>query len=317
VSVLARQIKRPLKRAILGLQSPARDAAWKVTGEELRGVAVRWPTTLQWAPGQVWVEPLFHGIRSRLPVKVTEIPQRLSGTVVIEMQRGQRTFRIALNCSDYPDLTHIGTDAGVHEGLDLEFKMQYRVGGYGRETIVPGGYVSDSMLVDWYARGPRRLRQRQRFSWDVYGRFGLQFATEVRTTAISALQNQDRVKFFGGGKKVGYPEFLAEVGRSKICLDLPGNGPLCFRLINYFAVGACVVSPPHAAIMPVPLEDRKHIVFTRPDMSDLVDLCEQYSNDAPARESIMRASQDYYRRHLYWRSLSDYYLRVMLDRLPV
>ncbi len=315
MSGLGSQIRKPLKRAILGLQAPVRDAAWNVSAEELRGVAVRWPATLQWTPGWGWVEPLFHGFRARVPVKVTEIPQSLSGTVVIEVQRGHRTFRVALNCSDYPDLTHMGTDAGENEKLDLEFKMQYRVGGYGREAIVPGGFVSDSMLVDWYARVPRRQRERQRFSWDVYGRFGLQFATETRTAAISALQNQDRVKFFGGGKKVDYPEFLMEVARSKVCLDLPGNGPFCFRLVNYFAVGACVVSPPHAAMMPVPLQDRKHIVFTRPDMSDLVDLCEHYSNDADARESIMHASREYYRRHLYWRSLSDYYLRVMLDRL--
>jgi len=310
VSLLARQIRRPLKRAILSLQSPARDAAWKVSAKELHGVAFRWPATLQWAPGWAWVEPLFHGFRARVPVKVTEIPQRLPGTVVIEMQRGHRTFRVALNCSDYPDLTHMGT-----EELDLEFKMQYRVGGYGGKAIVPGGYVSDAMLVDWYACGPRRERQRQRFSWDVYGRFGLQFATEVRIAAISALQNQNRVKFYGGANKVKYPEFLKEVARSKVCLDLPGNGPFCFRLINYFAVGACVISPPHATTMPLPFEDRKHIVFTRPDMSDLVDLCEQYSNDTLARESVMQASQEYYRRHLYWRSLSDYYLRVMLDRL--
>ena len=86
--------------------------------------------------------------------------------------------------------------------------------------------------------------------------------------------------------------------------------------MNYLAVGACVISPPHAVSMPVPLIDRTHIVYTRPDMSDLVDLCEQYVNDDAAREAVMTASRDYYRRHLYWRSHADYYLRTMLDRLP-
>jgi hypothetical protein len=150
----------------------------------------------------------------------------------------------------------------------------------------------------------------------VYGRFGLQFATEVRSKAITALRAQQRVKFFGGDQKVGYKAFLMEIARSRICLDLPGNGPFCFRLVNYLAVGACIVSPPHLTVLPVPLEDRKHIVYTRPDMSDLVDLCEQYANDAAARESVMQASRDYYRRHLYWQSLANYYLRTMLDRLP-
>jgi len=317
LSELSRKIKKPLKRAILRLQSPARDSAWRLSAADLRGVALRWPATLEWPPGWAWVEPLFYGLGFQVPLVVTEIPQCLAGTVIIEMQRGHRTFRIAINCSDYPDFTNMGTDSGAKEGLDLEFKMQYRVGGYSNDAIVPGGFISDSVLVDLYARGPRRQRDRQRFSWDVYGRFGLQFATAVRTTAITALQNQNRVSFFGGGKKVAYPEFLSEVARSKVCLDLPGNGPFCFRLINYLAVGACVVSPPHATVMPVPLEDRKHIVYTRPDMSDLVELCEQYANDSQARESIMRESREYYRRHLYWRSLSSYYLRTMLDRLPL
>ena len=145
MSALPRLIKEPLKRAILGMQSPARDAAWNVTAEELRGVSIRWPATLQWAPARTWVEPLFHGFRSRVPVVVDEIPQRLNGAAVIEMQRGHRTFRIVINGADNPDLTHIGTDAGANEALDLEFKMQYRVGGYGREAILPGGFVSESM----------------------------------------------------------------------------------------------------------------------------------------------------------------------------
>ena len=68
--------------------------------------------------------------------------------------------------------------------------------------------------------------------------------------------------------------------------------------------------------MPEPLIDRKHIVYTRPDMSDLVELCERYVNDAAAREAVVHEARVYYRRHLYWRSLADYYLRMMLDRLP-
>jgi Glycosyl transferases group 1 len=181
---------------------------------------------------------------------------------------------------------------------------------------VPGGYISDFMLVDWYARGPRRVRDRQQFRWDVYGRFGLQFATEVRSKAIKMLKEQSRVGFYGGDRKVGFPEFLREIARSRVCIDLPGNGPFCFRLVNYLAVGACIVSVPHETAMPVPLVDRQHIIYTKPDMSDLVELCEQYVNDAPAREEVARQSREYYRKHLYWRSLSNYYLRTMLDHLP-
>jgi Glycosyl transferases group 1 len=305
-----------IKRAVLASQPAAADTVWHVSEDELKDVRIRWPVTLEWGPAWTWVEPLFYGFRARVPVEHTDIPQLLKGTVVIELARAGRVYRVGLNFGDYPDEVHFGRTADVGAGLDLEFKSQYRAGGYSSGQIVPGGYVSDQVLVDWHARRPRRLRARKQFSWDVYGRFGLQFATEVRSKAITALTGQRRFKFFGGDRKVAFPEFLAEVARSRVCIDLPGNGPFCFRLVNYFAVGACVISPPHGVKMPIPLVDRTHIVYTRPDMSDLIDLCEQYTHDDAAREAIARASREYYSRHLYWRSLATYYLRTMLDKLP-
>lgn len=313
MKVVKRQLKRPLKNILLAMQPPAPGGASSVDQDELAGVSIRWPATLQWEYAWGWVEPLFRGFRSRVPVRIVDTRQNLDSTVVLELIRGPRTYRVAINCSDYPDLVHLGSSG---DALDFEFKMQYRSGGYGERRIVPGGYVSDSMLVDWYARKPRRERDRQRFRWDVYGRFGLQFATDIRAKVMAMLEAQSRVRFFGGDRKVSFAAFLREIAQSRVCLDLPGNGPFCFRLVNYLAVGACVVSPPHATVMPEPLVDRRHIVYTRPDMSDLVDLCERYAQDAGAREAVMRESREYYRRHLYWRSLSDYYLRTMLDCLP-
>ena len=310
---LLRQIKKPIKKVLLGLQLPAEDCAWRVDGEELKDTRIVWPRHFQWPYAWGWVEPLFEGFKCRVPLTVKDIPQRLTSTVVIEFHRGSRVHRVAINCSDYPGLTHFHSPEA---DLALEFKMQYLHGGYGESRIVPGGYVSNSMLIDWYARGPQRTRDRQQFRWDVYGRFGTQFATEVRTKAIKMLQSQHRVRFFGGHRKVSFTKFLKEIAQARVCIDLPGNGPFCFRFVNYLAVGACVVSPPHATSMPIPLIDGQHVVYTKPDMSDLVDLCEHYTQDSAARESIMSHARDYYRQHLYWRSLSDYYLRTMLDRLP-
>lgn len=313
MSGLARSLRKPLKRFLLGLQPPAPDSAWRVEQEELDAVSIRWPAAFQWQYAWGWVEPLYHGFRARVPVEIADIPQELTSTVVIELNRGARVYRVAINCSDYPDLIHLPSPAAA---LDFEFKMQYRNAGYGESRIVPGGYVSDVMLVDWYAQGPRRRRDERNFAWDVYGRFGKQFAAEVRGRATKMLEDQRRVRFFGGMKKVGFRRFLHEIAQSKVCVDLPGNGPFCFRLVNYLAVGACIVSPPHTTQMHIPLVDREHIVFTKPDMSDLVELCEQYAHDEAAREQIMQRGREYYRRHLYWRSLSTYYLRTMLDRLP-
>ena len=313
---LVKRLRQALESTLLSLQPlPTPDGRWQISAPELRGVAIRWPAVLQWAPARSWVEPLFYGLRARVPLVIEPIPQPLLGTVLIHFCRGGHSYPVALNISDYPEVIHLPGRNASSQQLALEFKMQFRTGGYGVENIVPGGFVSGSTMVDWFARGPQRLRSRCQFAYDVYGRFGLGFATEIRSRAIETLRSQSRVRFYGGEVKVNYREFLKEIARARVCIDLPGNGPLCFRLVNYLAVGACVISPPHAATMPVPLIDRTHIVYTRPDMSDLIDLCEHYVNDRGAREAVMTASREYYGRHLHWRRLSDYYLRTMLDRL--
>jgi len=318
---LSKRMRGAAKGALFALQPPARDAFGHIDSSELRGVVIRWPAVLEWTPAKIWVEPLFRGLSARMQVIVDDIPQRLKGTVVVEFCRGDRVHRVSLNYSDDPDLVHLGKDDRSSSPLALEFKMQFRNGGYGNDSILPGGFVPGasafgSACIGWYARRARQLRDRRQFDYDVYGRFGLGFATEIRTRALQTLQNQSRVHFYGGATKVNFREFLREIAGARVCLDLPGNGPFCFRLVNYLAVGACVISPPHGVSMPVPLVDRTHIVYTRPDMSDVLDLCEQYVNDEAAREAVVSASRDYYRRNLYWRSLSDYYLRTMLDRLP-
>ncbi len=309
--MILKPFKKTAKSILLGLQPPAPDCAWQVEPNELADVHIVWPRTLQWPYAWGWVEPLFHGFRSRVPVTVANIPQPFESTVVIEFHRGNLCHRVAINCSDYPNLTHYQSGSG----LELEFKMQYLRGGYGKRQIVPGGYVPNAMLIDWYARRPQRERDQQRFQWDAYGRFGTKFGTAVRARAIQMLQDQHRVQFFGGHGTVSFRKFLREISQARVCIDLPGNGPFCFRLVNYLAVGACIVSPPHLTTMPVPLLDRQHIIYTKPDMSDLVDLCEHYTHDHDAREAIASQARQYYRKHLYWRSLSTYYLRTMLDQL--
>ncbi len=308
----ASRVREVLKTGLLSLQPAVADCEWKVEPPQLQGVRIHWPKTLEWDRAWTWMEPLFRGFRLRVPLTLADIPQRLKGIVLIEFHRGGRVYHVGLNYSDDPECTHFGANG---TSLDLEFKMQYRNGGYGERNIVPGGYISDAMLVDWYARGPRKVRDRQRFEWDVYGRFGTQFATGIRTQAVEMLKNQRRVEFYGGLRTVSFEKFLGEIARARVCIDLPGNGPFCYRLVNYLAVGACVVSYPHATSMPVPLVDRRHIVYTKPDLSDLVELCERYVNDAPAREAIKDAGREYYRKHLYWRSLADYYLSTMLRTL--
>lgn len=120
---------------------------------------------------------------------------------------------------------------------------------------------------------------------------------------------------YGGGAKLRYSRSLIEVATSRVCVDLPGNGPLCFRLVDYMAIGACIIAYPHEAAFPVPLEDRVQVVYMQRDMSDLVDLCAHYARDAAERERLCLASRQYFDQHLSSRQLALYMLGETLRRI--
>lgn len=143
----------------------------------------------------------------------------------------------------------------------------------------------------------------------------MNYAPEVRRRAVEILRNQNKFQFEDGLKKVHYEEFLRETARTKICLDLLGNGALCFRLINYLAIGTCVIAYPHEARLHVPLENRKHIVYCREDFSDLIELCEFYLQNDEERERVCTASRKFFDDNLHKDNLVSYYLRNCLDCL--
>jgi hypothetical protein len=291
-------------------RSPAAGCPWEVADDELGDVTVYWPKQLEWAHSWAWVSHLYYGLKRRLPVKHQEIPQHFRGPVSIRVRIGARVHPVALSYSDYIDIENDRVDEH-----DIVFKMQFKTGGYGDRRIVPGGYTTESLWIHALLPGLRRMRHSRAPQHEVYGRFGLGFAKEIRSQALEALSSQKRFRFTGSDRIVGYREFLREVARAGICIDLPGNGPLCFRLVNYLAIGACVVAYPHGCDFPVPLEDRRHIAYASPDLSDLVDLCDYYMMNQDAREAMRQSSADYYDRHLSASSLTSYYLRTIIDRL--
>lgn len=82
---------------------------------------------------------------------------------------------------------------------------------------------------------------------------------------------------------ISYPGCLKEIARARICIDLPGNGPICHRQIDYLAVGACVIGPKPPVALPVELRDGEEIVYAKPDLSDLLERCEQVGRRRRAR----------------------------------
>ncbi len=284
---------------------------WKLSAAELRGVKVRWTNKYQWDAAGDWVETLLYGFRRLVTVEVVDnIPQPYNGTVIFQFVRDGRERDVAVGYSDY-----LPVDDACARQCELYFKMQYDRNGYSYKNIVPGGYVSDGKRLYFHLSKLRKLRDEKKYLFDIHGRFGLDYSREIREKAVEVLNAQSSFRFEGGMKKVSYVDFLSEAAQSKICIDMPGLGSFCFRLINYMAIGSCIIAYPHKALLNVPLIDRKHIVFCKEDFSDLVELCEYYLKNESEREEIARNSREFFDLYLHKDNLVKYYLRTCLDKL--
>jgi hypothetical protein len=264
---------------------------------------VCWPTTYEWAPAAKWVDGLRAGLSARVPVSAVEVEQPYEGAVLIEVELDGRRHRVAI---DYFDgdrlLDEVVTDCA------LIFKMQYGAGGYDNPRVVPGGYVPARPHLDRYLPALRHLRDRSDPVYDVYGRFGLGYATEYRRAAVEALQSQNRFAYEGSLKILPYAAYLREAARSRVCLDLPGNGDMCHRLVDYLAIGCCVVRPEPLTRLPVQLTDGLNIRYARRDLSNLVDVCAELVGDPARAKQTGLAAREYYERYLQTDQLAGHYL---------
>jgi hypothetical protein len=284
---------------------------WRIDRGQLEHVSLRVPTRYEWPDARLWADGLFTGLRKLVPIKVVEIEQNYSGVILFQLVVDGIPHDVTL---DYFDLPRVVPEC-ANRSL-VYFKMQYSREGYDSPNIIPGGYVPDSRKLYLYLPKLRSKRDKNQFEYEVYGRFSLDYAKDRRREAVELLRRQKEFRFEGGLSKVGYVDFLKQITRAKICIDLPGNGDFCHRLINYLAIGACVIGPRHGNELHVPLVDRKHIAFAKDDLSDLVDLCAYYLENDEAREEMCRQSRLYFETYLHRDNLAAYYLRTMLDHLP-
>jgi hypothetical protein len=283
---------------------------WPIAPADLRDTYLVWPTTYQSDNATDWVRNLLAGFERLLPVRRVDLPQRYERIVLIRLIVAGQTYDLAIDYSDYLDEIH---PEAIRQAT-VYFKMQHRRGGYGDERIVPGGYVNKSKPLYRYLRRLRGIKDGTASSADVYGRFGLEFASETRKKAVAMLSEQSAFGFTGSTQRVRHGQSLREVARAKICIDLPGNGDLCFRLIDYLAIGVCIIGPAHRTVMHVPLVDREHLVHCAPDLSDLVSLCKHYLQDDDERRRITYNARSYFDRYLHRDQLSAYYLHTALER---
>jgi hypothetical protein len=271
-------------------------------------VRIRWPIRIN--PGRVnlatCVNQIKSGIAAHVPIEHADIPQPDGGVVLFHVLDRGAPRRVVIDTDDQLILNASADEA------DLYFKMQYLREGYGSPHIRPGGYVCLQPALYQYRWNWRKLRRRTDPSFDVYGRFGATHEKQdVRSDAISLLKAQDRFGFRGGAGAVWWGEYMDEMCDARVCLDLPGRGEICYRLVEYLAVGACIIGPELATEMPVPLESGMHLVRVPRSLDGLVDECERLVDDDSLRQTIGRAAEDYFDRYLALEQLGAYYVDTL------
>ena len=296
----------------------ALEAAWKITSNPSTGnfsptwtlnkldldkVIVRWPTKYKWELAATWVNPLRLGFRKYVQVESADIPQTYEGIVFIEIWIHGTKHNIAIDYADRPAINE-----GCARNCLVYFKMQFSRDGYGFKNVIPGGFIPFQDNLYTYLPKVRALADKKSYRYDVYGRFGLEFAQEIRSKACAILASQNYFRWEGSLQVKRYCLSLREIAHSKICIDLPGNGDFCFRLIDYMAVGTCVIAARHHTALHIPLEEGKHIVYVKDDLSDLVDLCRFYLENDAARETLCQNSRAYFDKYLHRDQLAAYYL---------
>jgi hypothetical protein len=281
--------------------------SWTFNTRELDKVNILWPTKYEWDEASGWVDPIRQGFCRYVHVESADIPQNYKGIALIQMLIHGKKHHFAIDYSDRPDI-----DEGCARLCLRYFKMQFSCDGYALENVIPGGFIPFKDAIYTYLPHVRALGDRKSYRYDVYGRFGLEFARDIRRKACSILASQNYFHWEGSLRVKRYGLSLWEIAHSKICIDLPGNGDFCFRLIDYMAVGTCVIAARHHTLLPVPLVDGVHIVYIKDDLSDLVDLCRFYLEQPDARETLCRNTRSYFDKYLHRDQLAAYYLHTCL-----
>ena len=281
---------------------------WPVDREALKDVVVRWPWVEWKARRMMGVQVRFwldHYVRT----VDADIPQPYDRVINFEVDiRGSR-HAVMVETSDYPDLNET-----AYADAELYFKMEFAKAGYGdRDRLLPGGYTPNDLAIYRYLPRLRALRDHAAPLYEVSGRYGL--SMEKRRKPMEILRGSTRFSYYGGEGKVRYSRYLREAARSKVCIDLPSMSSVTFRMIDYLAIGSCIVGPPHTNKMIEPFVDGEHVAYCKPDYSDLEAVCVHYLENEDERRKLIRNSRAFFDTYLHPRQLGAYYVYNMLAKL--
>jgi hypothetical protein len=270
-------------------------------------IAVRWPLHYHEPVAESFVAPLKDGLAALATIVATDIAQPYAGIVLIDVDIAGERHRIAV---DYSDLTDV--NAACVAEVHTYFKFQCLGSGYPAiANVQPGGYVASSafLYANWCRL--RALRNRAPASSDVFGRFGLRWGAPVREAAMSLLEADPEIEFSGGTRFTQHGRYMREMARSKVCVDMPGQGPFCCRMVDGLAMGCCIVTKRHSTVLPVDLREGVEILYCADDLSDLADLCKAYASDDSKRMPIEAAAAKYFDENLHPVRLAEHYIRTL------
>lgn len=292
-------------RALPGPTLPPPKLTWPVDREALRDVVVRWPW-VEWKARRMIGVQVRHWLSQYVRTVDADIPQPHERVIVFEVEIRGRRHTVMVETSDYAELNE-----AAYADAELYFKMEFSKDGYGdRERLRPGGYTPNDLAIYSYLPRLRAMRDHAPPLYEVSGRYGL--SMEKRRVPMEILRNSTRFRFYGGEGKVRYSRYLREVARSRVCIDLPSMSSVTFRMIDYLAIGTCIVGPPHTNKMIEPFIDGVHVAYCRPDYADLEEVCVRYLEDEDARRALVRNSRNFFDTYLHPVQLGAYYLHHML-----
>jgi len=284
--------------------------SWNLDRSALSEVSVVWPAEYMWKPAAKWFDQIAAALSRFVSVERREISQPAGVVLAADFKWGKRSAPIFFDIADSSRVDKIKPTNAL-----LYFKMQHAVEGYKDKNVLPGGYLPNSSDIYSFLGHLRKRKDHCPPLFDVYGRFGTGFATEVRTAALRLLRDQEKFRFEGGARRLRYYRFLSELARASICIDLPGNGPFCFRLVDYFAIGSCVVAVKHEARLHVELEDFEHLAYVSPTVDHIVQTCELLLTKPNLMRDMVAASRDFFERYLHGEQLAAYYLSQILEEM--